>query len=176
MNADGRFPGMLHFVPFLPILVAALAYAARDAANDNPIWLLTAIVYVAVISTYVSQVRYLKHQMGHNVKSQLVLLAAGTLVPFLAILLGDARGVVEFGMSADPGTRLSEMVYPGLLIGLSVLQIFAVGNVITIAAPRLARALTTFAKIVHGILWIVIVLLSLLFHSTAYSLRDPNTE
>jgi len=166
------YPTYLHFLPFLPITVAAINSLSPDA---NGTWRLVIPSIFVLIYVYVKQLNYMKTVMRRSTNFQKKLLLAGFIVPGIAAIAGDIYGGAHFGAAAASVGGIFLAFY-GLLVGIILMNLLAVGNVIVIATNDRYSTLRILGKVMYTIYCAALAVVAYCAFGIAYSLRDPNLE
>lgn len=169
----------LLLLPLLIFLLVALIYNLPDTTLTLifiSLALLTAISSLVFIYAYIVQIQYIRTAYpGKRLIGQCILPPAALVIPTLAVILGDRRGIAAFG-DGGSGSFVIAGIYIGLGFGFMALWLMALGNMIYIKTGGKNTMLSMLGKIGHGVLWLIIAFISYVFYAFAFTARDPNTE
>ena len=174
-NRRSAYPLVFHILPFVsPIGLVIWTQAPQWPAMLLHILGITAAIILLV--SYIYQLWYLYSTLHKRLLGQLLLVCAAFLLPFAGAALGDAAGRAAFGGDAQGAQLFNLGLAGGLTIGVFILNLYAIGNVITIATGGQKSSLRILGIVGQVILWIAVGIASYVMYALLYTLRDPSTE
>lgn len=173
-----RYRKGLMITPFIPPLWWIFTSSmTSDGHSGLSVFLYTVLLLVSVgmVVVYVLQLRYLKKTLGYNPRNQKILIAVCSLVPVIALLVGDAGGAAHFSDEANWLAQLSFGVV-ALFLATILINICAIGNVWLITTGKITSAQKITSLIFQVLIYILICIISYFGYLLAYGLHDPDAQ